>query len=232
GLIRRGPTRFGLPADEPAEACLHRHGSTGRSSDSTSHKFIVIVDADQDIDQQRRTRPLLQLGFGQGPVGGPERCRPDFPTNLRNHKRLYQGTCLGLARASFSTKPEFYSPPFTFRPHSTAKSCEATALVGSREPEDLGEILPDEGDFGPRVEETVYHHVVSVRSVSASADGLETPPRGASSGQKALVGLVGPRWLRMFPRRRRVQELVVWLATSVHSARTPRSAFSRPMASP
>ncbi|KRY18241.1 hypothetical protein T12_15343 [Trichinella patagoniensis] len=46
-----GLSRVGLSADEPAEAGLHRHGSAGCSSDSASHKFIVIVDADQNIDQ-------------------------------------------------------------------------------------------------------------------------------------------------------------------------------------
>ncbi|KRX18763.1 hypothetical protein T07_13184 [Trichinella nelsoni] len=31
------------PADELSEAGFHRHGSAGRSSDSTSHKFVAAV---------------------------------------------------------------------------------------------------------------------------------------------------------------------------------------------
>ncbi|KRX56206.1 hypothetical protein T06_15659 [Trichinella sp. T6] len=64
--------------------------------------------------------------------------------------------------------------------------------MGSREPENLGDVLPDEGDLRPRVEEAIHHHLVSVWSVGAGTDGLEASPTGVSSGQKALVGLVRP----------------------------------------
>ncbi|KRX32680.1 hypothetical protein T05_1003 [Trichinella murrelli] len=62
--------------------------------------------------------------------------------------------------------------------------------MGSREPENLGDVLPDEGDLRPRVEEAIHHHLISVRSVGAGTDGLEASTTGVSSGQKALVGLV------------------------------------------
>ncbi|KRZ81909.1 hypothetical protein T08_4766 [Trichinella sp. T8] len=64
--------------------------------------------------------------------------------------------------------------------------------MGSREPKNLGDVLPDEGDLRPRVEEAIHHHLVSVRSVGAGTDGLQSSPTGVSSGQKALVGLVRP----------------------------------------
>ncbi|KRY98051.1 hypothetical protein T11_6096 [Trichinella zimbabwensis] len=65
--------------------------------------------------------------------------------------------------------------------------------MGPCEPEDFCHVLPDEGDFGPCVEEAVHHHVVSVRPVGASTGGLEAPTWSAPSGQEAVVGSVGPR---------------------------------------
>ncbi|KRZ65667.1 hypothetical protein T10_11848 [Trichinella papuae] len=63
----------------------------------------------------------------------------------------------------------------------------------SCEPEDICHVHSDEGDFSARVEETVYHHLVSIWPVGASTGGREQPPppMSASSGQEALVEAVG-----------------------------------------
>ncbi|KRY44805.1 hypothetical protein T03_9987 [Trichinella britovi] len=217
-LSLRGLSRVGLSADEPAEAGLHRHGSAGCSSDSASRIFI------------RGTGTLSHLRFCRDSACGSGRHWLDPATKLWNRKRLHRGARLRLTRASNGSKPELYSSPFPLWPHSTSESREATTLVGCREPEDLGDILPDEGDFVPRDAEAIYQHVVSVRPVSAGADNLETTPGCASSGQKALMGLSGPWWSGRFPCGRRMQEPVVRLAKSVHSAWATRTAFSRPMA--
>ncbi|KRZ81537.1 hypothetical protein T08_2681, partial [Trichinella sp. T8] len=60
-------------------------------------------------------------------------------------------------------------------------------------PEDLGDVLPDEGDFRSRVEEAVYHHVVSIRSVGLGADGLGWDPPGVLQAARRLwLGLSDP----------------------------------------
>ncbi|KRX31101.1 hypothetical protein T09_2219, partial [Trichinella sp. T9] len=80
---------------------------------------------------------------------------------------LCQSARAALAGPCHKPEPKFYSPPSAHRPHTTAQGRETTTLMGSREPENLGDVLPDEGDLRPRVEEAIHHHLVSVRSIGA-----------------------------------------------------------------
>ncbi|KRZ47831.1 hypothetical protein T02_14036 [Trichinella nativa] len=71
--------------------------------------------------------------------------------------------------------------------------------MGPCEPEDFCYILPDEGDCGPRLQQAIHHHMVSVWPISASTGCLESFPRGASRGAprgptaQRRVGAVRPR---------------------------------------
>ncbi|KRZ51075.1 hypothetical protein T02_12796 [Trichinella nativa] len=57
--------------------------------------------------------------------------------------------------------------------------------------------------MGPRVEQAIHHHMVSVWPISASTGCLKSFPRGASHGKKTRAGAVRARRLSRFPRRGR-----------------------------
>ncbi|KRY82124.1 hypothetical protein T4D_5335 [Trichinella pseudospiralis] len=82
--------------NNPTETRLQSHSSSGRSSNPSSHVFVIIIDADQDIDHWRRPLPLsfLRVSLRRGSVSVLIWQWLDFTTNPGDHKRLYLRACL------------------------------------------------------------------------------------------------------------------------------------------